>query len=447
MELRITIHDPRTGADEEAFFRTSPIRIGRNALNDLLLDEPSVSQWHAQLVWGDQGVWFTDVGSSNGSAVGPARVAANSPVAIDEQAVVEVGPMRMRVARVTEPDVTRARRLPFGGAMPEEVLTAMSSVDLAGADRMSYDDELATQASEDGAQTAVASSAIAQLQYLRAALAALAPVRAAYLEELREQVEGLPSPARGKIIPQLAREFPELASSPELLELARRCGVEHLAAPDRGARERLEALLGAPLPASPGEEISDARILARVTMLLQTFAQSLFELMRAKEHVVRELGLGGGDRVPASGQEILTYLFDFRVDGEERVSSLARVFADLAVHQMAMVSATRDGVRALVEEIAPSTITQRAQRARGTTSSWRDLFPLGGMQLWNVYRRAHADLAEGDRFARHVFGPRFGRAYLAMTGRPAQAAPSAAPAPMLTPPAPAQESIPLTRQR
>nr|MDQ3032171.1 FHA domain-containing protein [Myxococcota bacterium] len=420
MELRITIHDPRTGADEEAFFRTSPIRIGRNALNDLLLDEPSVSQWHAQLVWGEQGVWFTDIGSSNGSAVGPSRVAANSPVPIDEHAIVEVGPMKMRVARVEQPDATRARRLPFGGAMPEEVLTAMSTIDIAGADVTSYDDELATQASDDGAQTAVASSAIAQLQYLRAALAALAPARAAYLEELREQIEGLPTPARAKIVPQLAREFPELASSPEFLELARRCGVEHLGTSERGARERLEALIGAPLLASPGEEISDDRILARVTVLLQTFAQSLFELMRAKEHVVRELGLGGGDRVPSSGQDILAYLFDFRVDGEERVSSLARVFADLAMHQMAMVAATRDGVRSLVEEIAPSTITQRAQRSGGRTGSWRDLLPFGGMQLWEVYRRAHADLAEGDRFARHVFGPRFGRSYLAMTGRPGQ---------------------------
>lgn len=446
MELRIAIHDPRTGVEEETFFRTSPVRIGRNALNDLLLDEPSVSQWHAQLVWSEQGVWFTDVGSSNGSSIGASRAVPNHPVAIDETAVVEVGPVVLRVMRVEESEPTRARRLPLGGAMPDEILTAMSSLDVADVASGEEGEELATHASDESEQTALASNAIAQLQFLRATLAALAPARAAYFEELREQIEGLPSAARGKILPQLAREYPELARSPDFIELARRAGVADVTPDETTAREWLETLVGARLVGAHGEEISDARILARVALLLSTFAQSLFELMRAKEHVVRELGLGGGERVPESGQEILAYLLDFQFDGEDRVSTLARVFADLAMHQMAMVSATREGARSLIEELAPSAITQRAQRERGKTSSWRDLLPLGSMQLWDLYRRAHTDLAEGDRFARQVFGQRFGRAYLAMTGRQQSAAATPPPPPIVRT-APEQDAIPVTRCR
>ncbi len=447
MELRISIHDPRTGTLEEAFFRTSPIRIGRNALNDLLLDEPSVSQWHAQVAWGEHGIWFTDVGSSNGSAVGGARALPNQPVSIGGDECVSVGPMVLRVARVDEGAATGARRLPLRGALPEEVLTAMSLLDVAHVDAPSSSNEELHTIHDDDLHTKIASSAIAQLQYLRAALSALGPIRAAYFEEVREQVEALPVSTRDKILPQLAREFPELARSPEFLELARQTGVEKLAVPELTTREWLETLIGEELVGAPGEEISDARILARVATLLQTFAQSLYELMRAKEHVVRELGLGSGEQGPESCREFLAHLFDFRVDGEERVSSLARVFADLAMHQMAMVSATREGIRSLVDEISPDAIEGRC-RTKGT-NSWRDFLPMGATQLWSSYRSFYQDIAEGDRSMRHVFGMRFGRAYHAMTGRPNGnlAPPASSPASRTRPPESisAEIMIPMTR--
>jgi predicted component of type VI protein secretion system len=444
MELRISIHDPRTGTLEEALFRTSPIRIGRNALNDLLLDEPSVSQWHAQVAWGDRGIWFTDVGSSNGSIVGGARALPNQPVSIEGEESVSVGPMLLRVSRVNDGAVTGARRLPLRGALPDEVLTAMSLVDVAHQEDSPQDDGLNT-IHDDALHTKIASSAIAQLQYLRAALSALGPVRTAYFEELREQIEALPPSTRGKIMPQLAREFPELTRAPEFLEIARHAGVEKLTVPELTTREWLETLIGSELVGAPGEEISDARILARVATLLQTFAQSLYELTRAKEHVVRELGLGAGEQGPESGRELLAYLLDFRVDGEERVSCLARMFADLAMHQMAMVSATREGIRSLVEEISPTAIEER-HRSKNT-SSWRDFLPTGAMQLWSSYRSFYRDISEGDRSLRHVFGTRFGRAYHAMTGRPqGSQVPPTPPSLRTKPPECAPEiMIPVTR--
>lgn len=415
MELRISIHDPRTGMLEEVLFRSSPIRIGRNALNDLLLDEPSVSQWHAQVTWGEHGVWFTDVGSSNGSMVSGARVQPNHPIAVGEEDSVSVGPMLIRVTRI-DGATTGARALPLRHALPDEVLTAMSVLDIVPSKGVSSSDDELHTIHDEALHTKIASSAIAQLQYLRAALSALAPVRSAYFEEVREQIEALPVDVRGKIMPQIVKEFPELTRSPEFLELARQAGVDKLTAPELTTREWLETLIGGELSGGPGEEISDARVLARVASILQTFAQSLYELMRAKEHVVRELGLGVGERGPESGRALLAHAFDFRVDGEERVSSLARIFADLAMHQMAMVSATREGIRSLVDETSPSAIEERVRAKQA--KSWRDLLPIGAAHLWSAYRSFHQDISEGERFVRHVFGVQFGRAYHAMTGRP-----------------------------
>ncbi|AKF08815.1 type VI secretion system-associated FHA domain protein [Sandaracinus amylolyticus] len=436
MELRVAIHDPRTGVDEEAFFRISPIRIGRNALNDLLLDEPSVSQWHAQLAFDEHHVWFTDVGSSNGSVVDMQRVAAHHAVAVHAETRVEVGPVVLRVSRAADGE-RRSRRVAMGGAMPDDLRTAISMIDVT---RISGDD-LATEGVGNDAQTALASSAMSQLQYLRTLLAAVEPARRAYLEVLADQIESLPSASRQKIIPQLARELPELSRLPEYVEIAARHGVDGMSVKEVTAREWLEKLAGVPLTGPHGEDVDDARVLARVAALLQTFAQSLFELMRAKEHVARELGLGSGDGVPQSGQEILAYLCDFRVDGEERVGALTRVFADLAMHQIAMVSATREGVRSLIEEISPQAVGARAKGG-----GLLDLLPLRGASLWDLYTRVHADLAEGDRFARHVFGARFSRAYLAITGRRAQQRDAAPPPPPPTT-VPEQQSIPVTRIR
>ena len=438
-ELRVAIHDPRTGVDEVAFFRSSPVRIGRNALNDLLLDEPSVSQWHAQLAFDEQHVWFTDVGSSNGSAIGSTPVVPHQAIAIDETTSLEVGPVVLRVSRADSAEDTSARCSP--GMLSDDLRTAISVLDVArGAD------ELATEAGGEDAETALASSAINHLQYLRTVLAAVEPARRAYLEALEDQIESLPPASRAKIIPQLTRELPELSRSPELLALAVRHGVEGADVRELTPREWLERLSGMPLGGPHGEEVDDARVLARVAALLQTFAEALFELMRAREHVARELGLGPGDGTPTSGQEILAYLCDFRVAGEERVAALTRVFADLAMHQIAMVGATREGVRALIEELSPEAVTRSAQKDRERAGALRDLLPLRGAALWEQYRRAHSDLAEGDRFARLVFGPRFSRAYLAMTGR--RPAPADAPQPPRVPPTvPRRDAVPVTRVR
>lgn len=454
MELRVAIHDPRTGADEEVFFRTSPIRIGRNGLNDLLIDEPSVSQWHAQLAWDERGVWFTDVGSSNGSSVDAARVVPNHPIVIGDQTLLGVGPVVLRADVVGASEATsRARRMPLGGAMPDELRTAISTIDVIGPLGGGSDDEAPTEAHDVEVATALASSAISQLQYLRGALAALEPVRAAYLDELREQVAALPTASRAKILPQLARELPELSRAPEFIELAAQSGVEGAAVAELTVREWLERIVGAPLTGPHGEEVADARVLARLAALLQTFAQSLFELMRAKEHVVRELGLGSGEGAPRSGQDVLAYLCDFRVDGEERVSALARVFAELAMHQIAMVAATREGVRALLDDLSPAAVTQRTREVRHKRGALADLLPLTGVQLWDAYRATHADVAESDRFARHVFGARFGRSYHAMIGRqPPAASEPVPPRRPAEPPVgprtvPEQPAVPVTRCR
>lgn len=432
--LHVSIHDPRTGRASEAVFHASPVRIGRNALNDLALEEPSVSQWHAQLSFDHEGLYFTDVGSSNGSRIDGIAIAAHRAIRVEPGAALEVGPLLLR-ARRGEGERGAARRPPMVGS-DDALTTICSELDVAGP---LEGEALPTELGSVDPQTAVASSLSAQLHYLHAVLSAVGAARAEYFGVVRDHVESLPSDARAQIVPQLAREYPDLLRAPEFDRIAAEHGVGGVRGEDASPVAWLERLSGKPALGARGEEIGDARALARIAALLRMFAQSLVELLRTRAQLGRELGVGGAETLPQSAPELLAYLLDFGVDGEERAATIQRAFAELAVHQLALVGATREGVRGLLEDLAPE---QVASRSRG---GWlAGLRAAAGHPAWDEYQREHADLAEGDRCVQRVFGARFARSYLTTMGR-ARPAPSESPRAAST--SSETEGVPPTRIR
>ena len=56
----------------------TPIRIGRETDNDVVLSDPRASRYHAQVRRGEEGLEIMDVGSANGTFVGAQRIEANS---------------------------------------------------------------------------------------------------------------------------------------------------------------------------------------------------------------------------------------------------------------------------------------------------------------------------------------------------------------------------------
>ena len=70
----------QTGTTIERRFERFPVRIGRNALNDLQLDSSYVSQFHCVIqLEGDQ-LQIVDLGSRNGTVLpGIGPIAANTP--------------------------------------------------------------------------------------------------------------------------------------------------------------------------------------------------------------------------------------------------------------------------------------------------------------------------------------------------------------------------------
>jgi predicted component of type VI protein secretion system len=74
MLIHIKVKDPRSRQEREHAFAQVPIRIGRNPLNDLVIDDDFVSQWHGVIRRDGQRMSFMDLGSTNGSSLDGKRL-------------------------------------------------------------------------------------------------------------------------------------------------------------------------------------------------------------------------------------------------------------------------------------------------------------------------------------------------------------------------------------
>src|SRR5688572_30829483 len=95
----ISVFDSETGTTSEHTFTTSPVRIGRNPLNDLSLPFPFVSGWHAIVRFEDDAARFFDLGSTNGTLLDNRRVQAGEPVEIQGVVSVTIGKLELRMSR------------------------------------------------------------------------------------------------------------------------------------------------------------------------------------------------------------------------------------------------------------------------------------------------------------------------------------------------------------
>ena len=153
----------------------------------------------------------------------------------------------------------------------------------------------------------------------------------------------------------------------------------------------------------------------RLSSLLLRFASAFVELRRGHEQFVASMGLGlVNDRSPLTtsndGPAVLAYLLDSLGD-TSRLDELNRSYADLMLHQMAMVGASTAGARDVVDAFRPEALAT-------TRSAFGFLDALfGASRRLRAIERRLEDLSEERALTAVLFGRGFARSYAVLLGR------------------------------
>jgi predicted component of type VI protein secretion system len=82
MVIQVTFRDPATSTEQKYEFDQSPVRIGRNPLNNVVLEGNFVSGWHGIIRFDETGTYYFDLGSTNGTCLDGKRLPKNTATPI-----------------------------------------------------------------------------------------------------------------------------------------------------------------------------------------------------------------------------------------------------------------------------------------------------------------------------------------------------------------------------
>jgi predicted component of type VI protein secretion system len=289
MVVKVQLKDPQTGSEKTFVFDRSPIRVGRNALNNVVIEDRFVSQWHGMVRFDDTSVTYFDLGSTNGTQLEGKRLARNRAISL-------LGAARLGISRF-ELRVT------------------------VGPDAPGSADATSTKSMHWG-----------------------------------EPPQGSPA-----LVPPLAA--PSQRSEPDRL--------------------------------------------ARCQLVLEGFSDAFVALKKGYEEFGAEVGvrpLAGTTPLhrARTGREVMDHLLAPAGDVEGCLRDLKAVFADMGIHQIALMEGITQGIRALLESLDPSMQAGQA----GLFSRWQS------KARWASYQERLATLIADDA-ALHaeIFGVEFARAY------------------------------------
>jgi type VI secretion system protein ImpI len=422
--LRVQVTNAQDGSAFERTFDDFPIRIGRDALNELPIDLPFVSKFHAVIDHRGDKLILRDLGSRNGTSlrIPTERIPSNESIDLAKSDhLFGIGTLRFEVELI---DVDRASSANLRRARGGAILSH-------GPDEESppsFIDSLATSASGSHEAQAGADALRVDLESWRSAWAKL-------YARLSSVLASLPSDEREKALRALAHDHPSLAGEPDFLRLAEHLGVKLGAvasAGGSGSREESVALLvlrdlaswyvDAERPLQSGAQIVafGRKIQDVLDALFVSFIPLRDGLKKFEVEFEVKVGVATQSaRGPAETAKNPAQLASRLLDWSEQADSgrtVKRVFADLMVHNVGLVNGVMRGAAALLAQLAPATLEEELEADKSRGRSGLTVGPWKYRALWDVLKRRHDDLAneEQERFAL-LFGADFAHAYTALS--------------------------------
>ncbi len=426
--VAILVFDSEEGTTTEYAYTASPVRIGRNPLNDLTLPFAFVSGWHAVVRFDANGAKFFDLGSTNGTLYNGRRVQAGEAIPIGGEVSLTIGKLELRIRQ--DASVSAAPQPVAPPVVPNPAAYSPTSVHASAAMPAPVQPTSLPTGSPVHSQPPPAvtgrpaGTAAVDMGDVHQSVSRLRPHYDAYRQawgglfrELTGAMGTMPTQSHGYALSILQREFPEIAGEPEFKRVAQQAGALHDSAPPGGGASSSEVVArlansvrpGDAPPSSPAEE---ARFVSCVEDVLRASAKALVELQKGQEQFGSEMGVRTIKEYTAlhaagSADAVLAYLLDWKAGGSARTHELVGVYADLMIHQVALINGLMEGVRGLLARLSPQEIE------RGVTSGW----PTRAAAVWKRYVEKHEQLTREEKaLTSVVFGPEFARAYAEVGG-------------------------------
>jgi type VI secretion system protein ImpI len=440
--LRIT--DTRDGSMNEHPFVRFPVRIGRNQLNDLTLPHPFVSQFHCIVELHEGELTLRDLGSRNGTLVPNGRAPAHEPLALaqaNNSFVISALLFEGRLVQVDPRAIPRREQMAIQAPNGTQVIgqagdtTAFAPADLSAiAKAVARSRDLAGGASSthragQAPSDAAPSPELTRLynlyhQYRNA----WAQFRTALTETLRTT----PLIQQAALLEWVRATLGGIDNEPDFHQIASRTQP---GAPDAGATRRAEtaALQGLQMLSVlytkgrtfPSTDAEVMRFLSKIRDTLDVFLGAFIPLRDGQRQFASQLNVARRPSRPDMAEmaasygvesardstELAGWLLDWRDEYSSGHQALEGAFADLMIHQIAMLNGVMRGVKTLLHELSPAAIEGSLDERKNNGSGW--VFgPFRYRALWGVFRKKHADFDDGERrIFTLLFGKDFAQIY------------------------------------
>lgn len=138
MVIQVQLNDMRTGELKTLCFEQSPIRIGRNQLNNIAIDDHFVSEWHGIIRFDATGIYYYDLGSTNGTSLGGQRLPKNTVTPLAGSAQLTIWPFQISaVDQSSAPATSTTSTIAWGAPRSTDCLPRVGAPAPAALDRTS----------------------------------------------------------------------------------------------------------------------------------------------------------------------------------------------------------------------------------------------------------------------------------------------------------------------
>lgn len=404
LPLLLRVDNLETGESKQYAFTRSPVRLGRNPLNDIVLDAPFISQWHGLVRFDESVTEYIDLGSTNGTLANGYKLDKNVPVAVG-------GNVELRVCSL--------RFFCWRAPAPAELTAASVQHTFGPASQAILDAERRTRVVDAQESVNRFPEALAAIQQLQPLYEAYRQAAANLLSGMRQILGRMPPMLQDVTLLMLQRQMPAILGEEEFQKLARErrlslTGTTGLAA---SAAQVVQEFARALTPHQTIASTSDVeKLLVRAATVLETSARAFVELRKGHEQFGSQMAVRtASEMTPLTraqdAREVLAYLLDISGDVTARIQELTSAYADIMLHQVALLNGMMEGVRSLLHRLGPDEI-ERDLRERGGGGI---LFKAAAK--WRRFVERHREFTEEERrLSEAVFGREFAKAYSAVVG-------------------------------